>query len=353
MAWSKEAPYTYDHTKVGSTDSANFTALVDITDNNLKQTGGGGLVTNVNGYDIAFFSDSALTTLLSWNVESYDGTTGRIRAWVLIPSLSHTSDGVIYISAGNASVTTFQGGSAGAAYDTYTAAVWHLPDGTTLSLADSSVNANNGTNHSATATTGEIDGGVAFDGSSQWCDMGTGSSLDLTGDFTFSLWVNPASVSSTAQFWIANDKNTGTRKFALGQISTGGFQRIYFEYGGSIGSSGNTNIDLTTGGWQYVAVVGNISTLTSYRNGVTGNTPATGGFLASSTNPTTLGRRDYSGFNYWYPGSLDEVKMSAVARSADWLLAEYNNQSSPATFWTLGSWVTPPSAGTKTSSLIF
>jgi hypothetical protein len=36
-------------------------------------------------------------------------------------------------------------------------------------------------------------------------------------------------------------------------------------------------------------------------------------------------------------GSLDEVRVSNAVRSADWIATEYNNQSSPATFYTLGS----------------
>lgn len=36
-------------------------------------------------------------------------------------------------------------------------------------------------------------------------------------------------------------------------------------------------------------------------------------------------------------GSLDEIRLSNVARSASWITAEYNNQSSPSTFYSVGS----------------
>jgi hypothetical protein len=35
-------------------------------------------------------------------------------------------------------------------------------------------------------------------------------------------------------------------------------------------------------------------------------------------------------------GSLDEFRVSNIARSADWIKTEYNNQSSPGTFHSLG-----------------
>jgi len=34
---------------------------------------------------------------------------------------------------------------------------------------------------------------------------------------------------------------------------------------------------------------------------------------------------------------MDEVRISSIARSPDWVLAEYRNQSSPSTFYTVGS----------------
>jgi len=39
----------------------------------------------------------------------------------------------------------------------------------------------------------------------------------------------------------------------------------------------------------------------------------------------------------WLAGILDEVRASnAAARSADWILTEYNNQNSPGSFYAVG-----------------
>ena len=37
-----------------------------------------------------------------------------------------------------------------------------------------------------------------------------------------------------------------------------------------------------------------------------------------------------------FQGTVDETRLATVARSADWIAAEYNNQSSPLTFYTVG-----------------
>jgi RHS repeat-associated protein len=44
----------------------------------------------------------------------------------------------------------------------------------------------------------------------------------------------------------------------------------------------------------------------------------------------------YSSVNFWH-GLLDEVRLSNIERSDDWVTTEYNNQSSPSTFYTLSS----------------
>jgi hypothetical protein len=37
-----------------------------------------------------------------------------------------------------------------------------------------------------------------------------------------------------------------------------------------------------------------------------------------------------------FTGTLDEVRVSKTARSADWVKTEYNNQNSPSSFYALG-----------------
>ena len=49
-------------------------------------------------------------------------------------------------------------------------------------------------------------------------------------------------------------------------------------------------------------------------------------------------------------GGIDEARISSTVRSADWILAEYNNQSSPSTFYALAN--ISPSACTPSLSLM-
>src|SRR5690242_412053 len=73
--------------------------------------------------------------------------------------------------------------------------VYHLPNGSTLSAADSTANANNGTNSGATAALALIGGGASFDGSTSYLTIPSsgfpsyptsGSTSSYTA--TFSVW---------------------------------------------------------------------------------------------------------------------------------------------------------------------
>jgi hypothetical protein len=100
-------------------------------------------------------------------VETYDASTGAVNYWVKVPTVSHTSDTVIYMCYGNSSITADQSNKT-AVWDANFKGVWHLPNGSSLSTNDSTAGGSNGTNNSATAVSGKIEGGAGFDGSSQY-----------------------------------------------------------------------------------------------------------------------------------------------------------------------------------------
>jgi hypothetical protein len=77
--------------------------------------------------------------------------------------------------------------------------VWHVANnGGQRSLVDSTSNGNNATNNGATATAGQIDGGMQTNGST-YATIGTPSSLAnlVQGNATFSAWINPATGTGT------------------------------------------------------------------------------------------------------------------------------------------------------------
>ena len=101
------------------------------------------------------------------------------------------------------------------------------------------------------------------------------------------------------------------------------------------------------GNWHYIALVlpaggSKTSDILMYLDGVAQS--ASGGSLTLATSTadfvvgTIAGAHGNAGFN----GLVDEVRVSNTARSADWIATEYNNESVPTAFLTLGGLQTSP-----------
>jgi hypothetical protein len=358
-AWKHYRSITIDHTKVPNTNQTNFPVLVSgIFDGSggtidLRTAVNGGKLVNSNGYDVAFFSDSALTVPLKFERETWSATTGVANYWVKVPTVSSSSDTVIYIAYGNGSITTDQSDST-SVWDSNFKGVWHLSDGTTLNLTDSTLNTNNGTNNSGTATTGNIDGGLALSGSSQYVNVSTNSSLGVTGDITISAWVKPTDFANYNGI-LSKSGNGGNNAIPAPYdyylVQSTGVPR--FNKGNGTGTvpsqdynDSNASASVSSGVWTHIAVTmagSNNGTVTHYKNGSTNGSSSLSFSEASADggNDVSIGSRTDAGT--MFKGSLDEVRLSSSVRSADWIATEYNNQSSPSTFYTIGSETTAPS----------
>jgi hypothetical protein len=350
---------TIQGSQVPSTQT-NFTVLVcangaspcNTSVSGLNQTGAGAHVANANGDDIIFTSDSSCTSKLNWEMEDYVPSTGEMEAWVLIPSLT-TSNQTMYMCYGNSAISTFQGGATGSAWDSNYGGVYHLPNGSSLSANDSTSNGNNGTVvGSVPATSGQIDGAGSFSGSSSnYIDIGNSSTLTNATAFTISTWIYITAYPSVAGIIFARDNSTsGQRGYDLdidpaGKPSISIFQATDAESN----IQGGSTMSLNT--WYYVTmtyqyVSSGSSILTDYINGVGNDSVSTAnGPDQTPTNDTYIGKRQYSGFDNPFTGSIDEVRFSNIVRSADWIKTEYNNQSSPSTFETFGSEIAVPVIG--------
>jgi len=128
----------------------------------LATTASGGNVQNANGYDIIFASDSGCATQLNHEVESYNAATGAVNYWVRVATVSHTSDTRIYMCYGNASITIDQTNKT-SVWNNFNA-VWHMGNGSTLNLSDSTANGNDLVNAGTTALAGKVAGGSNFSG---------------------------------------------------------------------------------------------------------------------------------------------------------------------------------------------
>jgi hypothetical protein len=332
---------TVDHTKVPSTQT-NFPILISVTNASLKTVGNGGNVQNSNGYDIRPYTDSALTTAITgYELERYNATTGEVVMWVNIASLSSSSDTIIYLAYGNGALTT--DGSSSTTWDANYKVVYHLKDGTTLSLVDST-GGNNGTG-SGTPTVGAgiIDGAMTLvAASSQSVAIGTATDIPVSTAWTASFWMKMTQVyaggNDFAVMW-GGSSNNGPH---VGYKDTGfTTPQLFMAIWG--GAEAKDPATISQNVWYHVAGVWDGTNITIYKNGTSVGTTAT--TIAAAAGYTGEVGTDNLGGGNNFDGLLDEVRFSSTNRSADWLTTEYNNGSNPGTFETLGSEVPVGGAG--------
>ncbi len=330
QGWSNGYSYrrtvTIFHSQVPNTDQTDFPMLFSGTYSYLATTANGGGVTSSSGYDIIFTSDSAGTNVLPYERESYNGTTGAVIFWVQVPTVSHTSDTVIYLFYGDSSVTTDQSNKTGT-WDSNFKGVWHMGNGTTLSAADSTANGNNGTvGGSPTAITGQIGGGVNFSGSS---DRFAISSISVSSvSYTISAWLN-APIPSNSAGWNTLTRGANDHEVLIRESD---WQLGEYDNAGSTGFHGcGYYVNVLSQGWHYLVAVGTGSVTNFYIDGA---------YTCQSnkkSNDSVVSLGNYQSGTQPF-GKTDEIRISTgIARSADWITTEFNNQSSPITFYDEGS----------------
>jgi hypothetical protein len=336
---------TIDHTKVtGGANLTNFPVLISMTDPDLKTAANGGFVQNSNGYDISFM-DSTGTTKLDHEIERYVPTTGEIDMWVRIPTLSATADTVISMFFDNSSITSSQENKTGV-WDSNYRGVWHLKE-TSGNQNDSTSNGNNISTVNVTkegTATGQIDGADQFNGTSDYASV----PLDLSGTkvITVSFWLNWTAFANNDQLAMefTPNYNNSTGGFLIDPNSGSWPGNFEISLKGDAAGYNDWNISRpSAGAWHYYTVVLDksqpaASEVTVYLDG--SQPSATQVLNANNTNNfanSTLYFMSRAGASLFGTGTLDETRISNTTRSAGWIATEYNNQNSPATFYTVGS----------------
>jgi hypothetical protein len=343
--------FTINHTLTGTANSTNFTVLLSGTFAEFATTANGGKVQNtvscgVNSItcpaDLVFTSDSGCASpLAGWEIESYTATTGQIIAWVIVPTLSVTTNTLIYACAGNAAITTFQGGSTGSAFDSNTKVVYHF---------DSSANDSGPSGYTLTpynspaVVTGKIGQAASFNGVNQYAEA---SSFPWTGTSaaTVSFWnyVTSADVQTAFAFTVGNSAATDPHRFSASAPWSS--SDIIWDYGINGSGTGRvaTSYSSYLGAWTYVTLVTTGSGNTYQAIYLDGSVVVS---AASSASSTVTGDLLIGGYPYanqygspYENGYIDEFRISSVVRSASWILAEYNNQNSPSTFYSASAFV--------------
>lgn len=346
QTYSYNRTITVTHSLVANTAQTNFPIYLVYSDPTLKTVANGGHVQSSTGADIAFFGDSALKSMLPFEIVSYNGSTGALTAVVQYPTLSPTTDTVFYLAYGAVSVTTSAANPA-SVWSNYLG-VYHLEDNaantTVLNSANGSSQLGNGVSAENTqilSAAGVLGSGFTFTQGKDYIDLGQYSVLNNASTVTYSAWVNFSKLSDYQAIASKMDDPAGDGSILS---LSGSYASSNSDWLTSVRTSNTTasytrGFGITPGVWYYVTSVFNSGTITLYVNGM----PVvlyTNGTTAASI-PTTLGDlligRESTYYTPTLAGELDEVRVTSHTPSAGWIQTEYNNQSNPGAFAALGA----------------
>lgn len=314
----------------------NFPVKVTFNSSNIDYT-----KTKNAGEDIRF-TDSDGRTLLSHEIERWN-EAGNSEVWVKVPQIDAGSNtDYIYVYYNNS--TAADGQNRADVWSNNYRSVWHLsesPTGASPQFKDSTSNNNHGTAQggmtSGQSIAGVIGNGVQLDGSNDY--ISTASLINNPQNLTIETWFHTSSAagrkivgfersqtgSSTnydRHLWIGTDgilrsgANDGTADIAMGTATR---HNSTWHYAAATIDDANNNLRLYENGTLSRTIANN-------------NAEIFNGYWRIGA--FRLGGWPQGGDGY-FPGRVDEVRISSAVRSASWINAQYRSMGS--SFNTFGS----------------
>jgi hypothetical protein len=321
---------TIDSGKI-SADQTNFPVLINMFDSEIIARS----EVQLDGDDFLFADASG--TKLNHEIELfekyYNATHSHLVAWVRLPSLSGSSNTTITMYYGNPAVSS-QENPEGVWDSTYDS-VYHLSEDPTGTIYDSTVNnidgVSGGSMTSSDQVTTQIDGGIDFDGNNDYINISSPARPNFYNDstYTVSVWVNVDSyLGGTYPNIVSDEELDGTNGWdfywwndKIHVWSTTDYTNVV--------SSGTLKQDE----WYFAAFTYSTGFVELFINGTLVDTGSAA--FENSTGDFLIGV--YWNESYYLDGMIDEVHISNVVRSDDWITTEWNNQYDPKSFYSVSS----------------
>lgn len=327
--WPYRTAITIQNEQV-TADLTNFPVLISSTNTDWADTSNGGYAEQSDGGDFVFTASDNLT-VLPYEIEKYDNTTGQLIAWVKVNSLANLADTTINLYFGNATCDN-QWDVAGTWSNGYNN-VWHMQeDPTGGTILDTLAN-NNGTVVGSwvagDSISAKINKGLNFSGDSDEEVTVDDIDANITTSLTFSAWFKADSTGGAYRIVEGFSPNT------LGVSIFIAANQLYYRLGDGVSFASKNFAFSDTASYHLATVTWDGASMHSYIDGVE-QVPAVAAAVYGNATVHTLGGRSEDTTQNW-DGVLDQATFSNINRADGWIATEYNNQNSPATFYELGA----------------
>ena len=306
---------------------ADFALWIALTDAELAARA------RADGTDIHFIIGGAPA---DYEIQSWTKSSGELGAWVRVPSFA--AGGQVLIRYGDVAVA--HAPNPAGAFAAYTA-VWHFEDTLGATAIVDARGANNGTAvqlGSTDSVDGQLGRAISFGDNAEQITVGNPLSGDLP--HTISVWVDQATTTTNdCIIALGNGANDQARwlhsRFNSAEIALGFYANDWT----------GINYDIIGDGWTLLHWVyeGTNRMSRMYVNGaqVAGPFQHQSGIDTQGTAGTIGNAPGPFGSNMGINASLDEVRITNIARDAAWIAAEALNQTTPDAAYRVSAEQTP------------
>ena len=285
---------------------ADFSALVALDPERFDYD-----AARADGDDLRFVT--AAGAELPFEVERW-ATGDSSTLWVKLP----TTDEPIHIYYGNPAAVA--AADPAAVWTGDYAAVWHFRDDPGGVILDSTSNAHTGTRVGApTPAEGRVGPAVLFDGVDDYIDVAGGPAF-AAADVTLEALVNLSDPTPVGFLTIFEHDRQGTNWYGLWRSGSGpGFHLRY-----SQAAAQNHAAPAAADTWYYVA--GTIdsanATVTLYLDGAVDTEIPMAAIPTAAAGPVQIGVAAEDPLAEFFPGLIDEIRVSTTARTGEWIAAQ-------------------------------
>ncbi len=326
-------------------DVVAFPLLVRLSDRNFDFT-----LTKHDGSDLRFSKSD--NSILPFEIERWDATAQKAELWVKVDTI-HGNDSSQFIVMYWGETTTYLANNNTPVFDTAEGfrGVWHLGEEAagigTMQLYKDATGQSNGDDYiSATDQSGIIGYGHTFDGIDDFIPLNHGVTNLLQGDVTLALWVNIQDSGGTilSKTDSTNNWNDGCSSLYFGDgtnaqhnTSLNGTRPSFVAYANDYAIAGQS---IVQGTWSHLVYTwkwhgDSTGTARYFINGK--EVPLSRDSLMlrvgeNSRATIRIGQPNNNESYHYFKGSMDELRISSVVRSAAWIKLCYINQRDDSLF---------------------